>query len=128
MESVEWVFEPLKAVFCMKHRDHQNRGRQKFARADKILDPVGPTARQKLSRNITLSSYSFIRYKHYYFTMDVWLEPLVIAYFYLTSFRNRNVFLYFEAILLIMYTGYGEKRKEEDNLSCHSVATESFSN
>ena len=39
------------------------RGRQKIARADKIMDPVGPTGRLKYDQTLTLSYYLFLYFR-----------------------------------------------------------------
>ena len=39
------------------------RGRQKFIRADKMLDPVGPMGRYKFGQTLTLSYYLFIHFR-----------------------------------------------------------------
>ena len=39
------------------------RGRQKIARADKILDPVGPMGRLKFDLTLALSYYLFLYFR-----------------------------------------------------------------
>ena len=91
---IKLTFDLITLVYYMVQRSPKPSARQKFARADKIVDAVGPSGRQKFGQTKTLSSYLFIHYMYtiFYFTKELELcglslrrLPLFILYFFVTA-------------------------------------------